>query len=87
MHSFACSRSAILLGLVRQATGSIAACIGLHAGWVCVITVVRETSVPDRTHPASFLLSQFDGLVGWLVLAWTVVIGLALNRFYVRRGA
>jgi hypothetical protein len=31
-----------------------------------------------------FLLSQFDGLVGWLVLAWTVVIGLVLQRVYAR---
>lgn len=77
----------VLLGAVRQATGSIAACIGLHAGWVWVLQVVRETTVPDRAHPASFLLSAFDGLVGWMVLAWTVVIGLALQRFYARRMA
>ena len=77
----------ILLGAVRQATGSIAACIGLHAGWVWVLQVVRETTMADRAHPASFLLSAFDGLVGWMMLAWTVVIGLALQRFYVRRGA
>lgn len=77
----------VLLGAVRRATGSIAACIGLHAGWVWVLTVVRETTVPDRSHPAAFLLSLFDGLVGWLVLAWTVVLGLALQRFYVRRAA
>jgi membrane protease YdiL (CAAX protease family) len=77
----------IVLGAVRQATGSIAACIGLHAGWVWVLQVVRETTVADRAHPASFLLSAFDGLVGWMLLAWTVVIGLALQRFYARRGA
>jgi uncharacterized protein len=75
----------VLLGAVRQATGNIAACIGLHAGWVCVLQVARQTTVPDRTHPAGFLLSGFDGLVGWLMLAWTVVIGLALQRFYARR--
>jgi membrane protease YdiL (CAAX protease family) len=77
----------VLLGAVRQATGSIAACIGLHAGWVWVLQVVRETTVANRDHPASFLLSAFDGLVGWLMLAWTVVIGLALQRFYARRAA
>jgi membrane protease YdiL (CAAX protease family) len=75
----------VLLSVVRELTGSIAACVGLHAGWVWVITVVRETSAPDRTHPAAFLLSQFDGLVGWLVLAWTAVIGWTLFRLYARR--
>lgn len=76
----------VLLAAVRAATGNIAACMGLHAGWVWIITFVRVTSEPDRTHPLHFLVSEFDGLVGWLVLAWTVVIGLVLHRVYARRG-
>ncbi len=75
----------VLLGVVRVLTGNIAACIGLHAGWVWVITFLRETSVPDEDSPLRFLLSRFDGVVGWMVLAWTVVIGLALWTFYRRR--
>jgi membrane protease YdiL (CAAX protease family) len=75
----------ILLALVRRLTGHIAACIGLHAGWVWVITFVRETSVPDRSQPLAWLLSQFDGVVGWLVLGWTGLIGIAIYRFYAGR--
>jgi membrane protease YdiL (CAAX protease family) len=75
----------VLLAAVRAATGHIAACMGLHAGWVWVITFVRETSQPNEAHPLRFLLSQFDGLVGWLVLAWTIVIGLILQRVYAKR--
>ncbi|NBU25098.1 MAG: CPBP family intramembrane metalloprotease [Gammaproteobacteria bacterium] len=75
----------VLLGMVRAITGNIAACIGLHAGWVWVIAFLRETSVPDETSPLRFLLSRFDGVVGWLVLAWTLVIGLVVHRFYARR--
>jgi len=74
----------VLLAAVRATTGHIAACMGLHAGWVWVITFVRQTSEPNDAHPLRFLLSQFDGLVGWLVLAWTVVIGLVLQRVYAR---
>jgi hypothetical protein len=74
----------VLLAAVRAATGHVAACMGLHAGWVWVITFVRETSQPNEAHPLRFLLSQFDGLVGWLVLAWTAVIGLVLYRLYAR---
>lgn len=77
----------VLLAAVRAATGNIAACMGLHAGWVWIITFVRQTSEPVEGHPLRFLLSQFDGLVGWLVLAWTVVIGLVLHRLYVRNRA
>ena len=75
----------VLLGMVRTLTGNVAACIGLHAGWVWVISFLRETSRPDETNPLRFLLSQFDGVVGWLVLAWTLVIGAVLWRFYSRR--
>ena len=38
-----------------------------------------------RDQPLSFLLSQFDGFIGWLVLAWTVLSGAVVVRFYARR--
>jgi hypothetical protein len=75
----------VLLGLVRARTGDIAACIGLHAGWVFVIAFLRKTSTRDESSELAFLLSRFDGVVGWLVLAWTLVIGAALVRVYRRR--
>ncbi|MGE0582518.1 MAG: lysostaphin resistance A-like protein [Steroidobacteraceae bacterium] len=75
----------ILLGVVRRYTGNIAACIGLHAGWVCVISVVRELSQRRTGHAFDGLVSDYDGIIGWLVLAWMPVIGWALVRFYARR--
>jgi membrane protease YdiL (CAAX protease family) len=77
----------VLLGMVRHLTRNIAACIGLHAGWVWVITFVRETSYRDESSPAAFLLSRFDGFVGWMVLGWTVLMGAVLYFFYRRRAA
>ncbi len=75
----------VLLGVVRTLTGNVAACIGLHAGWVWVIAFLRETSQPNESHSARFLLSDFDGVVGWLVLGATLVIGVLLLPFYSRR--
>jgi len=72
----------VVLATVRMRTGNIAASLGLHAGWVWVITFVRETSVADLSNPLHGLLSQFDGVVGWLVCAWTVLVGFGLNWFY-----
>jgi uncharacterized protein len=77
----------VVLALVRRATGNIAACLGLHAGWVWVMLVVHELASPRREAPLAFLLSRFDGFVGWLVLAGTVVMALPLWRFYRARGA
>jgi len=75
----------VVLALVRAATGNIAPCIGLHAGWVWVMLVTRELTHPRPGAPLGFLLSHFDGFVGWLVLAWTVLLAVPVWRFYQRR--
>jgi small-conductance mechanosensitive channel len=74
-----------VLGTIRATTGNIAACIGLHAVWVWVMLVIHEMSRPLRAVPLSFLLSRFDGFVGWLVLAWTILLGVGLQCFYTLR--
>lgn len=76
----------VMLGMVRTLTGNIAACVGLHTGWVAVIYVVRETS--QRTAgPSDWLLSDYDGFIGWMVLAWTLVIGWVLWWRYRKMGS
>ena len=64
----------VLLGLIRARSGHIAACIGLHAGWVCVIGVLRELSVRNAASRWSFLVGDYDGVVGWLVFLWASLI-------------
>jgi uncharacterized protein len=77
----------VVLGAVRAATGNIAACIGLHAGWVWMMLVAHELTQPVRSAPLGFLLSRFDGFVGYLVLAWTLLLAWPLWRFFSRRSA
>jgi uncharacterized protein len=77
----------VVLALVRQATGNIAACLGLHAGWVWVMLVAHGLTAPRRAASLGFLLSRFDGFVGWLVLGWTLLLAVPIWRFYQRRGA
>ena len=77
----------IVLGAVRVATGNIAACIGLHAGWVWVMLVSHELTRPQHGAALGFLLSRFDGFVGWLVLGWTALLAVPLWRFYAARSA
>jgi CAAX protease family protein len=72
----------ILLGMVRELTGNIAACIGLHASWVAVISAVRDVSHRNPDSSAPWLLSHYDGFVGWLVLGWTLAIGWSLWWWY-----
>jgi membrane protease YdiL (CAAX protease family) len=75
----------VVLAVIRAVTGNIAACLGLHAGWVWVMLVTHQLSAPVRDEPLSFLLSGFDGFVGWLVLGWTILMGVGLYEFYSRR--
>ena len=73
MPSCACSWWALLLGLARQLTGKHR---GLHRAarqLVAIITVCARP--PCAASPACGLpLSDYDGFIGWMVLAWTFVI-------------
>ena len=83
IDAFACLFAVgILLGMARVYTGNIAACIGLHAGWVAVIYVVNETSKREVGSPLSWMLSDVNGFLGWMVFGWTVVIGAAVALWY-----
>jgi membrane protease YdiL (CAAX protease family) len=86
LDSFLCLVAVgVVLGAVRSLTGNIAACIGLHAGWVAVIYVVRETTQPNQQSPAAWLMGDYDGFIGWGVLAWTLVIGWVICGWYRKR--
>jgi hypothetical protein len=49
---------------------------------VAVIYVVRAATDRRPDAPGSWLLGQFDGFIGWLVLGWTLVLGITLCWWY-----
>ncbi len=75
----------IFLALVRQRTGNIAACIGLHAGWVLVIKLFKHYT--DRAPQAEFgfLVGGYDGVIGYLAATWLVLLSGAYLVWYSRR--
>jgi membrane protease YdiL (CAAX protease family) len=75
----------VLLAMLRAITGHIGAGIGLHAGWVGVMLAALRLTHVDRAAPHAQLLSQHDGFVGWLTLAWTVIAAVPLLLYYGRR--
>jgi membrane protease YdiL (CAAX protease family) len=64
----------LLLALARRRTGAIAACIGLHMGWVWVIKATLAVSREVEPSAFSHLVSRFDGYTGWLVAAWALLL-------------
>ncbi|HEU0224143.1 MAG TPA: CPBP family glutamic-type intramembrane protease [Steroidobacteraceae bacterium] len=67
----------VLLALLRHRTGGIAAGIGLHTGWICVIKATKWSTTPAPDSPWSFLVGSFDGYTGWLVAGWAALLLLA----------
>lgn len=65
----------VLLAQVRVWMGHTAGCMGLHAGWVAAMLVVRESTNANDAAPLAFLQGNFDHFVGWLVLGWTLLMG------------
>jgi membrane protease YdiL (CAAX protease family) len=69
----------VFLALVRERSGHIGWCIGLHAGWVFVIQVTRRLTDDEAGARLAFLVGDYDGVIGWLAAAW---IGLLAAVFW-----
>lgn len=78
----------VLLALVRARTGAIAAGIGLHMGWICVIKTTTFATGPVADAPWGFLVGSLDGYTGWLVAGWALLmILIARARGWLRPAA
>ena len=55
----------VLLGVVRHRTGSVAECIGIHAGWVLVNKAGRALTGPESDSSWAWLAAGYDGVIGW----------------------
>jgi membrane protease YdiL (CAAX protease family) len=71
----------VFLALVRERTGHIGWCVGLHAGWVFVIQVTRQLTDGNDTSPYAWLVGDYDGIIGWLAAAWIGLLTLAYWRW------
>lgn len=76
----------VFFAVVRERTGNIAYCIGLHAGFVFVIKVVRKFTYVDGSSDFAFLVGGYDGMIGYLSAAGLLVHTLIVYRFWRRPG-
>ena len=83
---FALVTVGLFLALVRWRTGSIAAAIGLHAGWVYVIMLTRRVTTYNPDAAAAGLVGNYDFLTGWLAAAWLLLLGGLYWRHTGRHG-
>lgn len=71
----------VFLSLVRERTGNIALCIGMHAGWVLVIKLTRFLTESAADAPLAFLAGSYDGMIGWLATGWLALLGWGYQRY------
>lgn len=76
--------SGLFLAAVRitRPEKGLAYCIGLHAGWVCVIKIIKSFTTLTFPSNLASLVSTFDGIIGLLSIAWLSVLItiLLMNR-------
>ena len=76
----------IFLSCLRLALPQgLAWCIGIHAGWVFVIKTLKPFTYGNRQSEWFFLVSPFDGVIGYLSAGWIIVLILALAFRQVRQ--
>jgi hypothetical protein len=75
----------LFLGLVRERSGHIGWCIGLHAGWVFVIQLTRRATDQPEGAALGFLVGDYDGVIGWLAALWIAWLTWAWWRLRVSR--
>ena len=68
----------LILSLTRVLTGNIAVAIGLHAGWVIVLRMLQEATGSGTAPAYAFWVGRFDGLLGYWLLPWGLIIAAAL---------
>ena len=71
----------LFLSLVRERSGSIALCIGIHAGWVLSIRLARELTDVAADSPLGFLIGSYDGIIGWAAAALLVLVTLVYWKY------
>jgi len=71
----------VLLALVREYTGHIGWCIGLHAGWIFVIQLTCYLTDGNPASPNAWLVGGYDGVIGWLAAAWIGLLTLGFRPF------
>jgi len=69
MALFVCG---VFLGVIRirQPEKGLAFTIGIHAGWIFVIKIIKSFTTLTVPSPLSWLVSAFDGIIGWFSIAW-----------------
>ncbi|MCM8534681.1 MAG: CPBP family intramembrane metalloprotease [Lentisphaeraceae bacterium] len=60
---FSCS---VFLSFLSLHHGNIARCVGVHAGWVLILGVVKKITDDDKNSPLDWMIGSYDKVTGYL---------------------
>ena len=72
-----------LLAVVRMRSGTLAICMGIHAGWVFTIKVFKRVTNSNDYAEYAWLSGDYDGVIGWLAaicIAGALVIYVGMKK-------
>ncbi len=72
----------LFLNLLRERTGNIAYCIGIHAGWIFVIRLTKKLTSINETSNLQMLIGDYDGITGYLATLWIFLLTLLYYRYW-----
>ena len=64
----------LMLVALRERSGRLALPIGVHAGSVLVVRLLREYTQVDASAPTAWLVGGYDGVLGWMGALWLAVL-------------
>ncbi|MCH2208077.1 MAG: CPBP family intramembrane metalloprotease [Lentisphaerales bacterium] len=68
---FACG---VYLSFLSLHHGNIARCLGVHAGWVIVLGVVKKITDDDTSSPLNWMIGSYDKVTGYLAFFIITII-------------
>jgi len=73
----------LLLAMVRERSGNILWCIGIHAGWVMVIKITKYLTDTNTAQGHPLWIGHYDNVTGLLAFLWLTL--LAAGYWYAGR--
>lgn len=66
----------VFLSLIRLSANHIMPCIGIHCGWIVVAKFNKKLTDTNPDSDFTFLISNYDGFIGWGAAIWFGLITL-----------
>jgi len=75
----------VFLAKISLFRKNIAACIGIHAGWICILKATAKTTHCLKDSPYYWLVGNYDNFTGYGSFIWLIIVCLSVWFFLQKR--